>query len=279
MRKNEIVVGLDGSPASRNALAWAVAEASRTSAGVLVVNAWMPVAVAVGAGAASFPGVVDRPEERRRRVYEDVVLADGRRAGVPILVRFASSSPTVALLEASKDARLLVVGSGRKATLERFMLGSTSEACAHQAPCPMVVVPGPTRRPDWSVATIVVGVDGSQNAKAAMTWAIAEAAQAHAVVEALAVVAPEGGDVDAYVHNAGPELEAEAASEVVPGVKIVTQSLIGEPAEVLCRASERADLLVVGRRGRGAVAAALLGSVADDCLRHAPCPVAIVPPA
>jgi len=136
---------------------------------------------------------------------------------------------------------------------------------------------------------IVVGIDGSPAATAALEWAIAEARLRDArllVVQAWDV--PVVAYATPYVAGASVELvEAErtaagdaldAALEHVDweGVDLQRKVVQGAPAQSLLDASENADLLVVGSRGHGGFAGLLLGSVSQQCAHHAHCPVVIV---
>ena len=100
---------------------------------------------------------------------------------------------------------------------------------------------------------IVVGVDGSPSSMKALHWAIGQAKLTGAEVEAHAQV---GG--------------------IAPDVVVEPLVVQGHAADVLVRAAEGADLLVVGSRGHGGFAEMLLGSVSQHCVHHAPCPVLIL---
>ncbi|MEO6880534.1 MAG: universal stress protein [Mycobacteriaceae bacterium] len=140
---------------------------------------------------------------------------------------------------------------------------------------------------------VVVGVDGSAESKAAVAYALRNAAARGDSVRAVTAVPepemwatgygvvmlppvdellPEArktaqGVVDAVVAELG-----EAAS----GVSVTVDALAGTPAQVLLDAAAEATELVVGHRGRGGVRSALLGSVGLSCVLHAPCPVTVV---
>jgi nucleotide-binding universal stress UspA family protein len=130
---------------------------------------------------------------------------------------------------------------------------------------------------------IVVGVDGSEHSKRAVEWAIREAKLRGAVLRPVCV-APVGSDVDFdwSVDNSLAESqeivdhEVEEAPALEPTVVVRGEVLVGPIAETLARASEVADLLVVGARGRGAFSEFLLGSVSRSCAHEARCPVVIV---
>jgi nucleotide-binding universal stress UspA family protein len=139
------------------------------------------------------------------------------------------------------------------------------------------------------VSVIVAGVDGSEDSKEALRWALAEAALRRATVRAVHAwsmpIAFGGPDMPPQPYD-GPELRDQAqasldaavdevAGEAAPvAVERVVEQ--GSPADVLVRAAEGADLLVVGSRGHGGFAGLLLGSVGQQCAQHAPCAVVIV---
>lgn len=136
---------------------------------------------------------------------------------------------------------------------------------------------------------IVVGVDGSPISKIALGWAINQARLTGATVDAvIAWQYPEAMTGNAWaamlVEEPGFDVLAEkelteAISEVAgadPGVTINPVVVKGWPADVLLNASEGADLLVVGSRGRGGFASAMLGSVSQNCAHHATCPLLII---
>lgn len=142
---------------------------------------------------------------------------------------------------------------------------------------------------------IVVGVDGSTGADRALAWALEEAHRRGAEVEAvlayhepvttwIGVVdqPPLSPEVRERAREDAQRAVAEAVgrAERTSGVHDVHVEPIvanGAPATVLIDCAQRADLLVVGTRGRGGFAGLLLGSVSHQVLHHAPCPVVVVP--
>lgn len=138
--------------------------------------------------------------------------------------------------------------------------------------------------------TIVVGVDGSVASSGALRWAAVHAAQMGAELRVLNVWdIPAGwGRVDLVTPDIVQDLEAlaketvdkavEAASSLgEPDLDVKGEVLQGWPPRCLTEASRSADLLVVGNVGHSQVAGMLLGSVADFVVRHAACPVAVIP--
>jgi nucleotide-binding universal stress UspA family protein len=136
---------------------------------------------------------------------------------------------------------------------------------------------------------IVVGVDGSPSSRNALRWAVRQARLTGAVVDAVhAWSAPSTFDmVPLVVH---PELLEKSAEQVLvdavadavgahPPVTVRARVAQGHPAFVLIRLARGADLLVLGSRGHGGFVGALLGSISQHCVQHAPCPVVIIPDA
>ena len=132
---------------------------------------------------------------------------------------------------------------------------------------------------------IVVGVDGFESSAAALRWAIHQAKLTGAVVEAVTTwhIPPSSGlvsvtDMPDYQDDARVILiEAIAQTCLLdPDVEVRPRVVEGRAGPVLVEAAEGADLLVVGNRGHGGLAEALLGSVGQYCVHHAPCPVVIM---
>jgi nucleotide-binding universal stress UspA family protein len=137
---------------------------------------------------------------------------------------------------------------------------------------------------------IVVGVDGSPSSQAALQWAAGQAARTGAGVEALIAweypaLAAGFGYVPSAVLTTSQYTElaekivADAISNVTgPGSGVPFTSRVGEgnAAQILLDAAAGAELLVVGSRGHGTFAGAVLGSVSQRCAQHAPCPVVVV---
>ena len=142
------------------------------------------------------------------------------------------------------------------------------------------------------MAGIVVGVDGSSHSRKALEWAAAEAATHNAALTVLVVhqaVRDVYGRVSHYTEDADLTEKAKEAAraeteEVLSGLGAKPASATvtaahGLPADELIKASQGADMLVVGRRGGGGFARLIMGSVSDQVGRYAHCPVLIVPPA
>ncbi|MER7916187.1 MULTISPECIES: universal stress protein [unclassified Streptomyces] len=137
---------------------------------------------------------------------------------------------------------------------------------------------------------IVVGVDGSEGSRHALGWAVRQAELTGGRVEAviawdipqfhgaLGWMPPSSSDEAALEERARSEVTSavEEAVAAHPGVQVDTVARYGTPAGVLLEAARDAALLVVGSRGLGGFKGLLLGSVAQHCVQHAPCPVLVL---
>ena len=138
---------------------------------------------------------------------------------------------------------------------------------------------------------IVAGVDGSATSRAALRWAVDEARRHGASLTAVHVwhdpytgsalpFAPGLVDPTSYQAVGERLLDSVVDGEDLSGLSEPVRRLVvhGSAAHALVEAAKGADLLVVGSRGRGGFAGLLLGSVSQQVIHHAPCPVLILPP-
>jgi nucleotide-binding universal stress UspA family protein len=136
---------------------------------------------------------------------------------------------------------------------------------------------------------IVVGVDGSDEARRALLWACSEA-QVHAAPVLVVHVwhypygiAPAAATATreelraSFKRDAEEVLAKEVTTARETGAEVSSMLLEGSPTDQLVRAAQPGDLLVVGSHGRGGFTGLLLGSVGQQCAHHARCPIVIVP--
>ncbi|HWH28162.1 MAG TPA: universal stress protein [Mycobacteriales bacterium] len=282
-----IVVGVDRSAAARAAAQWALAEGLRRGRPVTAVNAWVdpvtagyPIAVAMEERAeAVASAALATAQEVLKEATDAVPAADGVDAHA-VAVRGA---PAAVLTEASRDADLVVVGTRGHGALSRAVLGSVSGSLLHHAHAPVAVVPEP-RAPGRRPARVVVGVDHSPAAAAALEWAARAAAARGAVLVPVLVREPTWrldsppGALSASLAQL-EENERSALRAAVPAelaVRVEPEVVPGHAAAALLHLVEPQDLLVVGSRGRGGFTGLLLGSTSTSVAQHAPCPVVVV---
>ncbi len=251
-----IVVGIDRSTASSAALAWAASEARLCGAELVVCSV-----------AEQDP----RPDPTARSAVEELTH------GWPVTVLEQHGEADVELLAAAEHADLLVVGSRGRGAVAGAVLGSVSHACLTRARCPVAVVRGPLG--ETRHGRVVVGVDGSEDARAALLLAAREARLRGAALEVLhavhwdnigtELITPTPEQLLAWGHKL---VAAEIEATAVGGEQIVVH---GRPGSQLVRRSEQADLLVLGTHGHNAAASLVLGSVSEHCARYARCPVMV----
>lgn len=137
---HEIVVGIDGSESSKNALRWAARMAPSLGAKIHVIVAWeYPIVFGLEGG---IPGAW-KPDETAKEILENTlnaVFGKNRPAGLKGSI--SQGHPTFVLLDASKDAEMLIVGSRGLGGFVGLLLGSVSSACAEHAKCAVLVVHG-----------------------------------------------------------------------------------------------------------------------------------------
>ena len=279
-----IVVGVDGSAGSVDALKWAMEEAGRRK---LSIDA---VLIREDATPEGRPDRVSATQAQQRLLARlDTAVEKAREtAGSPaalIHTHVFSADPADVLIQLGARSTMLVVGSRGCGALKGALLGSVSHRCVQKAEGVTVVVRGSRRiRAERAPREVVVGVDGSPVAEAALQWAatvgtepgdhltLAHAWGSHGI-------GMEDEEVAAELTALGRDLLGSTALGLSDCGRTVSQALDYGPAEaMLARCSTEADLLVVGSRGRGNLGALLLGSVSLYCVGHAACPVAVVRP-
>jgi nucleotide-binding universal stress UspA family protein len=132
---HRIVVGVDGSEHGNAALRWAVDEAAVHNGEILAVFAWQMPFIGV-------PGAFDRDEMERvcKLFVQEAVAAAVPGAVVPITKLVAEGDVSASLIEAAKDADMLVLGSRGRGGFAGLNLGSVSQECVQHAVCPVVII-------------------------------------------------------------------------------------------------------------------------------------------
>jgi nucleotide-binding universal stress UspA family protein len=285
-----IVVGVDGSDSSRNALQWAVVHAAAEHRALTLVHAVELTTASSSFMDASF---VYPPEVRRELRTEGLkTLADARAEvaqtapdlEVHELFRFAD--PRQLLLELSAEAELVVLGSRGRGPVRSLLLGSVGVALARHAHCP-VVVHRPGNRGTVRNG-VLVGADATEESGPVLELAYREAALHDLPLTVLhcfwdlqpingaAYVVPESvTDLETERVFLGESLAGLA--EKYPEVVVRVETTYGQPQEALVRMGERMNLVVVGAHQGGPLTQLLRGSVSIAVVEHATCPVAVVP--
>lgn len=284
MRSPELIVGIDGSPESEQALAWAAHEAARRSVELLIVNVYD----SHGTGRATpmgAPLVADARTHAEALVADAVATVRGMTPHVMVRGQVVLGHIAQTLARASAGDATIVVGNRGRGGFTSLLLGSVSQYVALHARGPVMVVRG---RPEREDGPVVVGVDGSPESELALQLAFEEAAMRGTGVEAVRayrlVTSTYVPDAPSLVEDPAERRDAEQealAAEVAPWaekypyVHITCAAIEGSARDVLTERSTSACLVVVGSRGHGGFSGLLLGSVGQHLLHHADCPVLV----
>ncbi|MGY1633493.1 universal stress protein [Geodermatophilus sp. SYSU D01186] len=272
-----IAVGVDGSPSSEDALRWAAEQARLTGQELHAVTAWgLPLPYD-----APVTGEVDWSGDAAAALEKSLATVLGA-ADAPRVVRHVQEGhPAGVLVDAARDADLLVVGSRGHGRLPGLLLGSVSQHVVAHATCPVVVVHG-HRAP---TGLVIVGVDGSPESEQALRWAARQSLASG--VHVRAVTAWHVPVLSGLTAGTEPDWAAHSAHTLATtvadalggagGMRVEQDVVEDDPAVALLRAAEGADLLVVGRRGHGGFPGMRLGSVSRHVATHASCPVVVHP--
>ncbi|RCW46175.1 nucleotide-binding universal stress UspA family protein [Halopolyspora algeriensis] len=134
-----IVVGIDGSAPSTAALRWALGQAELTGAAVEAITAWEYPAFYSWEGGAVAPREFEEAAGIAAENTVNTVLGE-RDFSVPVRTRVVQGNSAQVLLDAARDAELLVVGSRGHGGFVGALLGSVSQKCVHHAKCPVVIM-------------------------------------------------------------------------------------------------------------------------------------------
>ncbi len=278
-----VVVGVDGSAESWNALDWAARAAVERGTGLRIVYAVVdPFGAAAEEVRQQVDALLERARERVRDAFPELAVRTAAFEGGAV--------STLSIL--SETAELLVVGTRGHSALATLLLGSTSVGVSARAFCPVVVLPPGADTTRSHGSQVVVGVDGSEVSDEALRFALREAARMDGSLTVVhgwqlpAPLDPMALAAAGYTMNFGvfekrtrdyiDGLVERARSEVGVDVPIGVRVVYEHPVQALLDAGRHADLVVVGSHGRGSVAGLFLGSVSQSVLHRSSTPVAVV---
>ncbi|WP_446214535.1 universal stress protein [Micromonospora sp. IBSANI012] len=284
-----VVAGVDGSSSSLVAAEHAARAAQLRSRPLRLVHGYLhPLGYGVPLNPydLGLPAPTEESEKMLERTAAE--LAD-RWPGLAVEVRQVAGGPGATLIEESRRAELVVVGSRGLGGFAGLLLGSVGAQVAAHAHCPVLVV-RPDEQPIPVDGPVVAGVDGSESAGLAAGYAADEAARRD-VPLVLVHVGPPDGDrpVPEEVEESQAAYQAEAV-RLLAGASAAVRAdhpdlVVREhpvraagAAQGLIEASGAASMLAIGTRGRGGFTGLLLGSVSQTVVHHAHCPVLVAHP-
>ncbi|MER6126962.1 universal stress protein [Streptomyces sp. NPDC001795] len=285
-----ITVGVDGSPESVAAAAWAAREAVRRGLPLRIVHAWQCQSydIAPAADQEAQAGWAREAAEGARRTIGE------RHPELTVTAEALEGEPVGTLVAEAAAAELLVLGSRGHGAVVGFLLGSVGRRVIAEAGRPVVLVRSDDRAAGEAAGRdILVGQHGEPDDSApALGFAFETAAARGAAVRVVRAwslppvfayspaslkLLDEAGGLEPYERRALEEA-LRPWRERFPDVPVSEHLEMGSAGQVLLSAAQHAQLVVVGRRAARAVGPRI-GSVTHALVHHAPCPVAVVPPA
>lgn len=289
-RLERILCPVDLSDASRRALDYALALGRHHGAAVMVVQV-VDLRGWAGAQVEGLDAVVgDTQSSLEEQLGWWVAKGLGGGAGATTEVREGPVVPGILAAASESNADLVVMGSHGRSGFERLALGSVAEKVLRKATCPVLVVPS---REDavvraGALTRVVVATDFSDGASGTLAYGRLFTAEAPHALSLVTVIDWPFGETQGNdpVTQLRQSLEQEATDQLR---RVASAAGIGDEATLVVRRGKsgreilqyardcRAELIVIGVSGRGAIDRALLGSTAHQVLRDAPCPVITVP--
>lgn len=278
-----VVVGVDGSDPSRHALAWVQAK-SDVLGPVTPLLAYQLDPVVDGSGLAyAYVELTEKMEEAAKTRLVNSLPEDEEITSRATLVTGHTGR---SLVSAAKNADLLVVGNRGRSAAQETLLGSVGSYCVKHANVPVAVITEDTKIEE-TIDRIVVGVDGSPNSVAALTWALDHVSEEGRILALGTWAVPPYSEafpisegemearIRAKIEHAITSARSSSRRETEPRIEI--QVRYGDPRIVLRDAADDADLLVIGARGHSGIAHLILGSVATSLLHHPTIATVVVP--
>ena len=294
----KILVPLDFSPPSMEALDYAVSMAKQFRAAIHLVHVHPPDE------ASSVPGashLLLQSAEAIERLNEELTGIHRKRVEpfCPENCHVIGGRPYQEIIALAReiDAHLIVLSTRGQSGLKHLLLGSTAERVVRSAPCPVLVVRKRKQKSkpaskSFAIRTILVPTDFSACALAGAEYAAFLARTLGATLRFFHAIYPYtnyvfvdragvrlSGLIEAVEETARQEMDALKQMDFLRGLSVQTELLPGPAVEEICRAAAQPeiDLIVTSTHGRTGLEHALIGSVAEHVVRYAERPVVVVP--
>ncbi|CAM5481939.1 universal stress protein [Streptomyces spiroverticillatus] len=283
-----LIVGVDGSESSLQAVDWAADEAARRHLPLRLVHASRWESYESAAFAYDFAGAT-RLSVAERTVTVAAARATARQPGVKVATAVLPEDAESALLHEAHGAAALITGSRGLGPFAELLLGSVSLAVAARAVCPVVVVRGDKANRDGLHGKVLVGVKAATPDQASLRFALDQARTRACTLQAVTAwrspapdprLLPSASDrfSRTYEQQAAARLDdALHAAADHPGLRVDRTTVEGPAHKVLRDLTATADLLVLGAHHRRNPLGLQLGATAHALLHHAHCPVVVVP--
>ena len=285
-----IVIGVDDSTRSEDAVAFARRLAGAATGRIVVVNAFPYTDVPSRFPTPEYREVLRDDAHALVRRMTELFSGDAPEPIQTFVVADASPARALHDVAVQEQASLIVVGSTHTGRAGRVLPGSTGERLLHGAPCAVAMVPeGYRTLAQPAIRRIGVAYDATDESRAAVAAATEAARALGAALEVVRVVGEDAYGPQALMGSPGHDARRREVDEhiqlsidaVVGGLPVAVRGegvrLAGDPAEQLIARSEGMDLMVVGSRGYGPLRAVLAGGVSGRVARGAHCPVIVVP--
>ncbi|MFL4903794.1 universal stress protein [Streptomyces sp. MMS24-I2-30] len=274
-----IVVGVDGSGRSLRALVWAAHEAALRRRPLRIVHVLLP---------AHSYATTEEGRAWEASTWDEGVVAEATaivqeaHPDLEVTSALPPGNPAAVLLTEAENAHTIVLGAKGRGGFGSLLLGSVALQVVGHTAGPVVIVNHLTT----GHGRVVVGTDGSGHSRAALAYAFEQASLRGCQLQAVHAWSHPGPhayvsaaqDAMAKEHRQALEEWLAPLREEHPDVEVVEQVPDESPVIALARASDRADLLIVGSRGLGGFHGLALGSVSHHLLQFSQCPLAVIRP-
>ncbi|MBS1806577.1 MAG: universal stress protein [Acidobacteria bacterium] len=293
----KILIGYDGSECSERMI-WDLKHAGLPQEADAIVMSiaehWIAPPTSFGGVDVHFTESPDEEKETRNMAQQAQALISFNFPQWNLNVEAVWGTPASVLVGKADDWKpdLIVVGSHGRTALGRFFLGSVSQKVVHEAHCSVRVARGTAKEPG-SPARILIGIDGSKGAMAAVdsvvarqwpagsqvrlvnaTWSVPPITSSRMVAPIAEWIATENARIKQAIETATAKLE---------GAGLTTTAVLEEeePKDLICKEAEKwgADCIFLGARGMGTVERLMVGSISSGVAARAHCSVEIVRPA